>query len=139
MLAQQFGMIGLIIYSDPADDGYVQGPVFPNGPWRSNSSVQRGSVQFLSICAGDPRNVECAIDPKTYNYTQVLPAIPVQPISYSDATPILMGLNGTLPNSSWQVRATCLPLLRPLTSSVCVRREASSSRTTPAPVPLSCA
>jgi hypothetical protein len=72
------------------------------GPWRSNSSVQRGSVQFLSICAGDPRNVECAHNPSTYNYTQVLPAIPVQPISYSDAAPILRGLNGSLPSSSWQ-------------------------------------
>src|SRR2546423_6055104 len=46
--------VGLIIYSDPADDGYMQGDVFPKGPWRPPSSAQRGSVQFLFHSPGDP-------------------------------------------------------------------------------------
>src|SRR5438046_3748330 len=53
-VAEENGAIGLIIYSDPADDGYAQGDVYPKGPWRSDSSAQRGSVQFLFIYPGDP-------------------------------------------------------------------------------------
>lgn len=103
MIAQEYGMAGVIIYSDPKDDGYDQGVVFPNGPWRSNTSVQRGSVQFLSICPGDPRDASCGYDPATYNYTHTTPSIPVQPISYSDAEPFLRALGGSpIPDSSWQ-------------------------------------
>lgn len=53
-VAQDLGAVGLIIYSDPADDGYMQGDVYPQGPWRPASSAQRGSVQFLSTSPGDP-------------------------------------------------------------------------------------
>ncbi len=52
MIAQERGIIGMIIYSDPADDGFGQGLTFPDGPWRPKYGVQRGSVQFLSICPG---------------------------------------------------------------------------------------
>ncbi|HEY6232075.1 MAG TPA: PA domain-containing protein, partial [Pyrinomonadaceae bacterium] len=52
-VAQDHGAVGLIIYSDPADDGYMQGDVYPKGPWRPSSSAQRGSVQFLSTAPGD--------------------------------------------------------------------------------------
>lgn len=52
--AQSNGMLGIIVYSDPIDDGFTQGAVFPNGPWRPSSGIQRGSVQFNSLCAGDP-------------------------------------------------------------------------------------
>lgn len=45
----------VLIYSDPIDDGFVRGNVFPNGPWRPQQGVQRGSVQFSQICPGDPR------------------------------------------------------------------------------------
>ena len=85
------------------DDGYAQGPVFPEGPWRSNTSVQRGSVQFLSICPGNPARIACALDGQqdSYSYTDVIPAIPVQPISYSDALPILQSLKGKQVPPDW--------------------------------------
>src|SRR5436190_19213768 len=53
-VAQDHGAVGCIIYSDPADDGYVQGDVYPKGPWRPVASGQRGSVQFLFQYPGDP-------------------------------------------------------------------------------------
>jgi len=53
-VAEQHGAVGLIIYSDPADDGFAQGDVYPKGPWRPAYSAQRGSVQFLSTAPGDP-------------------------------------------------------------------------------------
>ena len=52
--AQKRGAIGILIYSDPADDGYGRGDVYPNGPFRPGSAIQRGSVQFLSLGPGDP-------------------------------------------------------------------------------------
>lgn len=52
--AQKRGAIGVLIYSDPADDGYAKGDVYPNGPFRPESAIQRGSVQFLSLGPGDP-------------------------------------------------------------------------------------
>ena len=52
--AQKRGARGILIYSDPADDGFAKGDVYPNGPYRPGSSVQRGSVQFLSLGPGDP-------------------------------------------------------------------------------------
>jgi len=52
--AQKRGALGVLIYSDPGDDGYARGDVYPNGPYRPGSAVQRGSVQFLSLGPGDP-------------------------------------------------------------------------------------
>ena len=102
MLAQQRGAIGMLIYSDPADDGYAQGPVYPDGPWRSNSSVQRGSVLYLSICPGNPTRDICVEEPlrDDFSYTQLMPSIPVQALSYYDAYPILLGLDGSDPAPS---------------------------------------
>jgi N-acetylated-alpha-linked acidic dipeptidase len=99
MIAQQYGIVGMLIYSDPADDGYAQGPVYPEGPWRSNSSVQRGSVLFLSVCPGNPTRPVCVSEPnrESYSYTQLIPSIPVQPLSYADALPILQSLASTTP------------------------------------------
>lgn len=96
MIAQEYGVVGLLIYSDPADDGYAKGPVYPEGPMRSNSSVQRGSTQFLSICPGNPARPICTTKDKadSFSYTQVIPSIPVQPLSWSDAEPILRSLRG---------------------------------------------
>ncbi|MEO6816782.1 MAG: PA domain-containing protein, partial [Edaphobacter sp.] len=53
-VAQQYGAKGVLIYSDPADDGYFRGDAYPKGPYRPASAVQRGSVQFLPIYPGDP-------------------------------------------------------------------------------------
>ena len=59
--AQRRGAIGVLIYSDPADDGYMKGDVYPNGPYRPGSAIQRGSVQFLSLGPGDPSTPGTAV------------------------------------------------------------------------------
>jgi len=99
MNAQKAGAVAAIIYSDPAQDGYAQGSVYPYGPWRPESSVQRGSIQFISLCAGDPtrayaphgRSVEDVCGKKA---EELIPQIPVLPISYSDALIFLNTLGG---------------------------------------------
>src|SRR6266566_6515663 len=97
-VAEDNGAIGLIIYSDPADDGYTQGEVYPKGPWRPDSSAQRGSVQFLFIYPGDPLTPGTPAIPGTPRLKKEqalnLPHIPVQPISYGDAQRLLKPLRG---------------------------------------------
>ncbi|EKU20562.1 hypothetical protein NGA_2057720, partial [Nannochloropsis gaditana CCMP526] len=62
MNAEKRGAVGALIYSDPEQDGYALGPTYPEGPWRPAFGVQRGSVQFLSLCAGDPGRTALAED-----------------------------------------------------------------------------
>jgi N-acetylated-alpha-linked acidic dipeptidase len=97
-VAEDHGAIGLIIYSDPADDGFAQGDVYPKGPWRPDSSAQRGSVQFLFIYPGDPLTPGLPAIPGTprlkIEQALNLPHIPVQPISYGDAQRLLKPLRG---------------------------------------------
>lgn len=97
-VAEDHGAVGLIIYSDPADDGFTQGDVYPKGPWRPDSSAQRGSVQFLFIYPGDPLTPGLPAIPGTPRLKQELalnlPHIPVQPISYGDAQRLLKPLRG---------------------------------------------
>ena len=62
-IAQQYGATGVLIYSDPADDGYFRGDVYPKGPWRPDTAVQRGSIQFLPIYPGDPTTPGVAATP----------------------------------------------------------------------------
>jgi N-acetylated-alpha-linked acidic dipeptidase len=105
-VAQDHGAIGLIIYSDPADDGYMQGDVYPKGPWRPPSSAQRGSVQFLSTAPGDPLTPGRPAIPgeprlKMEEVT-TLPRIPVQPISYGDARRLLEPLRGPVRPKGFQ-------------------------------------
>jgi N-acetylated-alpha-linked acidic dipeptidase len=102
--AEQRGAVGVLIYSDPADDGYGKGLTYPNGPWRPESSIQRGSVQYNSRCAGDPRRA----DPRystILNTTvqelcgvlsphEMVPRIPSLPLNYRDALPLLQNLGG---------------------------------------------
>src|SRR5687767_3283666 len=97
-VAEDQGAIGLIIYSDPADDGYSQGDVYPKGPWRPVSSAQRGSVQYLFKAPGDPLTPGKPSVPgvprlKMEEATN-LTRIPVQPISYGDAKRLLEPLGG---------------------------------------------
>ena len=99
-VAEQHGAIGCIIYSDPEDDGYMQGDVFPNGPWRSGDSGQRGSVQYLFEYPGDPLTPG---KPAITGTPRLKPAeatnltrIPVQPITYDVARTILSQLKGSL-------------------------------------------
>jgi len=99
-VAEENGAIGLLIYSDPADDGYVQGDVYPQGPWRPASSAQRGSVQYLFQYPGDPLTPGKPSIPGvprlTIEAATDLPRIPVQPISYGDARQLLAPLRGSV-------------------------------------------
>lgn len=108
-IAQQRGAVGVLIYSDPRDDGYYQGDVYPHGPWRPATGVQRGSVQYLFKYPGDPQTPGVAstmnlpdsarMDPlKTGNQ----PSIISIPISYHDAEPMLRALKGAAVPTSWQ-------------------------------------
>ncbi|HEX6733054.1 MAG TPA: M28 family metallopeptidase, partial [Pyrinomonadaceae bacterium] len=97
-VAEDQGAIGCIIYSDPADDGYMQGDVYPKGPWRPEASGQRGSVQFLFDYPGDPLTpgkpaIEGVTRLKPEEATN-LTRIPVQPIAYDVARNLLTPLKG---------------------------------------------
>ncbi|EPE02785.1 pa domain-containing protein [Ophiostoma piceae UAMH 11346] len=103
--AQELGAVGVLLYSDPGDDNGITEAngykTYPDGPARQPSSVQRGSVQFLSIAPGDPTTPGYPSKPgvprgSTERY---IPQIPSIPISYVDALPILQSLNGHGPSS----------------------------------------
>ena len=105
-VAEENGAIGLLIYSDPSDDGYVQGDVYPKGPWRPESSAQRGSVQYLFQYPGDPLTPGKPSIPgvarlKIQEATD-LTRIPVQPLSYGDARRLLEPLRGPLRPKGFQ-------------------------------------
>jgi N-acetylated-alpha-linked acidic dipeptidase len=107
--AQLAGAKGILIYSDPADDGFYKGDMYPKGPYRPESAVQRGAVQFLPIYPGDattpgvassmnlPDSSRLAADEVQANW----PTIPSNPLSYVDAEPILSALGDPqLPHGS---------------------------------------
>jgi len=97
MNAEMRGAIGVLIYSDPNEDGAAVGPVYPDGPWRPEGAVQRGSVQFNSLCSGDPARVATGgdtVDKCGYPSASLRPRIPVLPLSARDALPLLKLLGG---------------------------------------------
>jgi N-acetylated-alpha-linked acidic dipeptidase len=108
--AQLAGAKGVLIYSDPADDGYFKGDMYPSGPWRPASAVQRGAVQFLPIYPGDATTPGVAStmtlpDSKRIPNDRIQanwPSIPANPLSYKDAAPILKALGGEDTPRSWQ-------------------------------------
>src|SRR5256886_266309 len=98
-VAQDRGAVGCIIYSDPADDGYAQGDVYPKGPWRPVASGQRGSVQFLFQYPGDPLTPGKPAIPGTPRISLQeayadIPRIPVQPLAYDEARKLIEPLKG---------------------------------------------
>ena len=105
-VAAERGAIGCIIYSDPRNDGYYQGDVYPKGAWRNEHGVQRGSVMDMPLFPGDPltkgigatKNAK-RIDKKN---AETLTKIPVLPISYADALPLLKNLDGPVVPESWR-------------------------------------
>ncbi len=105
-LAHQHGAIGCIIYSDPRDDGYFQGDVFPKGPFRPWQGVQRGSVMEMEKYPGDPSTPGWGSTPGArhlpLNQITNLEKIPVLPISYGDALPLLRALGGPVAPPSWR-------------------------------------
>lgn len=105
MNAQARGAVGVIIYSDPEQDGFVVGPTYPDGGWRPASGVQRGSVQFNSLCAGDPARAaadKSVEDICGFSEDELKPSIPVMPISYEDAEPFLRAIGGSVAPEGFQ-------------------------------------
>lgn len=105
-VAQEHGAIGCIIYSDPKDDGYVAGDVYPKGAFKNEYGVQRGSVMDMVIYPGDPLTpgtgaTETAQRLDRANATNLL-KIPVLPISYHDAKPLLEALEGPVAPADWR-------------------------------------
>src|SRR6202049_4419820 len=105
-VAAEHGAVGCLIYSDPADDGYVQGDVFPLGAWRPRDGVQRGSVADMPLYPGDPLTpgVGATKDVKRLELkdAKTLTRIPVLPISYADAQPLLVALKGEVVPEGWR-------------------------------------
>ncbi|KAG6615130.1 Glutamate carboxypeptidase [Phytophthora cinnamomi] len=106
MAAEQHGMAGVLIYSDPKEDGFVQGPVYPAGPWRPEDSFQRGSLQYLSLAGGDPMTPGWPSTEGSYHLpyddVKTIPHIPALPLSYGQAQHILRSLGGRETPVSWQ-------------------------------------
>jgi N-acetylated-alpha-linked acidic dipeptidase len=106
-VAYEHGAIGCIIYSDPRDDGFYPGDTYPKGAYRPNQGVQRGSVMDMPIHPGDPLTPGRAADPGTVNAadrssSNVILKIPVLPISYGDALPLLRNLGGPVAPADWR-------------------------------------
>ncbi len=105
-VAAEHGAIGCLIFSDPHEDGYVAGDVFPAGPMRPKDGVQRGSVADMPLYPGDPLTpgVGATKNAKRLELkdAQTLTKIPVLPISYADAQPLLAALTGPVVPESWR-------------------------------------
>jgi N-acetylated-alpha-linked acidic dipeptidase len=105
-VAAEKGAIGCIIYSDPLDDGYAAGDVYPKGAFRSDYSAQRGSVADMPLYPGDPLTPGVGATDKAKRLDRAdaptLTKIPVLPISYADALPLLRNLAGPVAPSNWR-------------------------------------
>ncbi|MCU1292981.1 MAG: Glutamate carboxypeptidase [Bryobacterales bacterium] len=105
-VAAEHGAVGCLIYSDPHEDGYVEGDVFPAGPMRPEGGVQRGSVMDMPVYPGDPQTPGVGAVPGAkklpLDQVKTLTKIPVMPISYQDAEPLLKALTGETVPASWR-------------------------------------
>ena len=105
-VATEHGAIGCIIYSDPADDGYVKGDVYPEGAFRRENGVQRGSVMDMPVAPGDPLTpfIGATANAKRLDIKDAITImkIPVLPISYEDALPLLKSLGGEVVPAAWR-------------------------------------
>jgi N-acetylated-alpha-linked acidic dipeptidase len=105
-VAYEHGAVGCLIYSDPRDDGFFQGETFPEGAWRPEQGVQRGSVLDMPIHPGDPLTpgwgAESGGRRLERSEAETLLKIPVLPISYADALPLLRNLKGTVAPEPWR-------------------------------------
>lgn len=105
-VAQEHGAIGCIIYSDPKEDGYYQGDVYPKGAYKNEYGAQRGSVMDMPVYPGDPLtpNIGATKDAKRLDRLEAtnLLKIPVLPISYHDAQPLLKSLEGPVAPEGWR-------------------------------------
>lgn len=105
-LAAEKGAIGTIIYSDPADDGYGAGDVYPKGPFKPESGVQRGSVMDMPTYPGDVLTPGRGATGKAKRLkrenTPTITKIPVLPMSYRDALPLLAAIGGEVVPLEWR-------------------------------------
>ena len=105
-LAAEHGAVGCLIYSDPRDDGYFQGDAFPTGPYRPEEGVQRGSVMDMPLYPGDPLTpgVGATADATRLPLAKArtITKIPVLPLSYGDAQPLLAALHGPVAPAAWR-------------------------------------
>jgi N-acetylated-alpha-linked acidic dipeptidase len=119
LTAEREGAAALLIYSDPAEDGYTHGKVFPDGPWGPESHIQRGAITYDYIVPGDPTTPGWAsvsgakhIAPEE---ARSLPKIPALPLSWRDAKPLLENMTGPEAPKDWQ---GALPITYRLTGAV---------------------
>jgi N-acetylated-alpha-linked acidic dipeptidase len=106
-LAERRGAVGVLIYSDPRDDGYYKGDAYPIGPWRPETGIQYGSVQYIFKYPGDPETPGVASTLDLPDSARVspygnAPHIISIPLSYRDASPILQALRGPSVPQEWQ-------------------------------------
>jgi len=105
-LAAEKGAKAAILYSDPADDGYAQGDVYPKGSFKNSTAVQRGSVMDITLYPGDVltpgRGAVKGSRRLSQSKAATLVSIPVLPISYADAQPLLSALDGEVAPPSWR-------------------------------------
>jgi N-acetylated-alpha-linked acidic dipeptidase len=106
LTAQRMGAAALIIYSDPAEDGYKRGKVFPDGPWGPESHIQRGAITYDFMVPGDPLTPGWASLPGAKRIPESeavsLPHIVALPLSWHDAQPLLENMDGPVAPKDWQ-------------------------------------
>ena len=119
LTAEREGAAALLIYSDPAEDGYARGKVFPDGPWGPESHIQRGAITYDYIIPGDPTTPGWASVPGAKHIppeeARSLPKIPALPLSWHDAKPLLENMSGPEAPKDWQ---GALPIKYRLTGAV---------------------
>jgi N-acetylated-alpha-linked acidic dipeptidase len=119
LTAEREGAAALLIYSDPAEDGYPKGKVFPDGPWGPESHIQRGAITYDYIVPGDPTTPGWASVPGAKHIpseeARSLPKILALPLSWRDAKPLLENMNGVEAPKEWQ---GALPITYRLTGAV---------------------
>ena len=105
-VAAEHGAVGCLIYSDPRNDGFFQGDVYPKGAFKNEHGVQRGSVMDMPLHPGDPltKGIGATKDAERIDWktAPTLTKIPVLPISYGDALPLLRNLDGAVVPESWR-------------------------------------
>jgi N-acetylated-alpha-linked acidic dipeptidase len=109
-VAAEHGALGCLIYSDPKDDGFYRDEIYPAGPMRPSQGVQRGSVMDMPVYPGDPQSPGFGAKSDAASRARLIPReqvktitkIPVMPISYQDATPLLQALGGETVPEEWR-------------------------------------
>src|SRR5258705_5584139 len=106
LTAEREGAAALLIYSDPAEDGYTRGKVFPDGPWGPESHIQRGAITYDYIVPGDPTTPGWASVAGAKHIpiseAKSMPKIMALPLSWRDAKPLLENMGGPLAPKKWQ-------------------------------------